>query len=39
MYDIEVDTGAASPAECAKRIRDFLPNRPFPTAFQRLKTV
>ncbi|MEU3373174.1 AAA family ATPase [Streptomyces sp. NPDC006660] len=38
-YDIECDTGAASPADCARRIRDFLPRRPRPTAFERLKSA
>ncbi|MER7056067.1 MULTISPECIES: AAA family ATPase [unclassified Streptomyces] len=36
-YDLECDTGTASPRECAQRIRDFLPHRPTPTAFTRLR--
>lgn len=36
VYDVECDTTTASAAECARRIRDFLPRRPFPTAFERL---
>ncbi|QOV45443.1 chloramphenicol phosphotransferase CPT family protein [Streptomyces chromofuscus] len=37
VYDVECDTGVADPAECARLIRDFLPSRPTPTAFQRLR--
>ncbi|WP_428950308.1 chloramphenicol phosphotransferase CPT family protein [Streptomyces sp. cg35] len=36
-YDLECDTGTASPRACAERIRDFLPVRPSPTAFTRLR--
>jgi chloramphenicol 3-O phosphotransferase len=36
-YDLEVDTTGTSAAECALRIRDFLPRRPTPTAFGRLR--
>ncbi|MEV1024318.1 AAA family ATPase [Streptomyces sp. NPDC050264] len=36
-YDLECDTGAASPRACAERIKDFLPGRPTPTAFTRLR--
>ncbi|MGW7004535.1 chloramphenicol phosphotransferase CPT family protein [Streptomyces sp. NPDC054933] len=36
-YDIECDTATASAAECARQIRDFLPRRPTPTAFERLR--
>lgn len=36
-YDLECDTTAASPRACAERIRDFLPHRPTPTAFSRLR--
>jgi chloramphenicol 3-O phosphotransferase len=36
LYDLECDTTATSPVECARRIRDFLPRRTFPTAFQQL---
>ncbi|MDX2642596.1 AAA family ATPase [Streptomyces sp. PA03-1a] len=39
LYDVECDTTEASAAECARRIRDFLPRRPFPTAFERLAAV
>ncbi|MEU6800464.1 chloramphenicol phosphotransferase CPT family protein [Streptomyces neyagawaensis] len=37
IYDIECDTSRAAPGDCAKRIKDFLPHRPTPTAFQRLR--
>lgn len=37
LYDIECDTSATSPADCARQIKDFLPNRPTPTAFEKLK--
>jgi chloramphenicol 3-O phosphotransferase len=37
LYDMECDTSTASPLDCARRIRDFLPQRPRPTAFERLK--
>lgn len=37
IYDIECDTSTTSPSDCARRIKDFLPRRPSPTAFQRLK--
>ncbi|MFE9421555.1 chloramphenicol phosphotransferase CPT family protein [Kitasatospora sp. NPDC006697] len=36
-YDLEVDTGSAGPRECAERIKAFLPHRPLPTAFSRLR--
>ncbi|MFD7732414.1 chloramphenicol phosphotransferase CPT family protein [Kitasatospora phosalacinea] len=36
-YDLECDTGTASPRECARQIKDFLPHRPDPTAFTRLR--
>lgn len=36
VYDIECDTGRATAEECARRIKDFLPHRPAPTAFQTL---
>ncbi|MFG2818265.1 chloramphenicol phosphotransferase CPT family protein [Kitasatospora sp. NPDC048365] len=36
-YDVEVDTSVLSPAECARRIKEFLPDRPRPTAFERLR--
>ncbi|MFF4341230.1 chloramphenicol phosphotransferase CPT family protein [Kitasatospora sp. NPDC001540] len=36
-YDLECDTGTATPRECAQRIKDFLPHRPTPTAFTRLR--
>ncbi|MGV9322043.1 chloramphenicol phosphotransferase CPT family protein [Streptomyces sp. NPDC003660] len=36
-YDLECDTGTESPRACAERIRDFLPHRPTPTAFSRLR--
>ncbi|OEU96340.1 chloramphenicol phosphotransferase CPT family protein [Streptomyces oceani] len=36
-YDLECDTGIASPRECAELIRDFLPHWPVTTAFARLR--
>ncbi|NED13893.1 AAA family ATPase [Streptomyces sp. SID9124] len=36
-YDLECDSGAATPRECAQRIKEFLPHRPDPTAFTRLR--
>jgi chloramphenicol 3-O phosphotransferase len=36
-YDLECDTTGTSPRECALRIKDFLPGRPTPTAFSRLR--
>ncbi|GAA5216186.1 chloramphenicol phosphotransferase CPT family protein [Streptomyces thinghirensis] len=36
-YDLECDTSAASPRECAQQIKEFLPLRPTPTAFTRLR--
>ncbi|WP_405770508.1 chloramphenicol phosphotransferase CPT family protein [Actinacidiphila glaucinigra] len=38
-YDVECGMTEASAAECARRIRDFLPRRTFPTAFERLAAV
>ncbi|MFJ9037165.1 chloramphenicol phosphotransferase CPT family protein [Streptomyces sp. NPDC102406] len=37
VYDLECDTSTASPRACAEQIRDFLPHRPSPTAFMRLR--
>ncbi|MFY1675919.1 MULTISPECIES: chloramphenicol phosphotransferase CPT family protein [unclassified Streptomyces] len=36
-YDLECDTGDSDPRECARRIAEFLPERPRPTAFARLR--
>ncbi|WP_274910785.1 chloramphenicol phosphotransferase CPT family protein [Streptomyces sp. WZ-12] len=36
-YDVECDTSTASPRECAQRIKEFLPRRPSPAAFTRLR--
>ncbi len=36
-YDLECDTGTATPRECARQIKAFLPGRPTPTAFTRLR--
>jgi chloramphenicol 3-O phosphotransferase len=36
FYDIECDTSRAAPLDCARHIKDFLPRRSTPTAFQRL---
>ncbi|MFJ5228195.1 chloramphenicol phosphotransferase CPT family protein [Streptomyces sp. NPDC088400] len=35
-YDLECDTSKTSARECAQQIKEFLPNRPTPTAFTRL---
>ncbi|WP_448317237.1 chloramphenicol phosphotransferase CPT family protein [Streptomyces sp. CO7] len=37
-YDLECDTTRTSARECALQIKDFLPRRPTPTAFSRLRT-
>jgi chloramphenicol 3-O phosphotransferase len=37
IYDIECDTSLADPQLCAQHIKDFLPHRPAPTAFERLR--
>ncbi|MEV0371869.1 AAA family ATPase [Streptomyces sp. NPDC050636] len=37
LYDIECDTTTASAVDCAQHIRDFLPQRPTPTAFEQLR--
>ncbi|MFE4669246.1 chloramphenicol phosphotransferase CPT family protein [Streptomyces sp. NPDC056716] len=36
VYDIECDTSTTDAAACARRIKEFLPHRPTPTAFERL---
>lgn len=36
-YDIECDTTSAGAADCARRIRAFLPQRTLPTAFEALR--
>ncbi|MFJ7299591.1 chloramphenicol phosphotransferase [Streptomyces sp. NPDC099088] len=36
-HDIDVDTSVLTPSECARRIHDFLPRRPRPTAFETLR--
>ncbi|MFF6994867.1 chloramphenicol phosphotransferase CPT family protein [Streptomyces sp. NPDC008313] len=36
-YDFECDTSTMSPRECAQQIAVFLPHRPSPTAFTRLR--
>jgi chloramphenicol 3-O phosphotransferase len=36
-YDVEYDTSTAGPRECAESIKKFLPRRPTPTAFTRLR--
>ncbi|MFE4716644.1 chloramphenicol phosphotransferase CPT family protein [Streptomyces sp. NPDC004685] len=36
-YDLECDTSTANPRECAQQIQKFLPHRPRPTAFTRLR--
>ncbi|MFF7449529.1 MULTISPECIES: AAA family ATPase [unclassified Streptomyces] len=37
IYDVECDTSLATPRECALRIKEFLADRPTPTAFERLR--
>ncbi|WRZ88020.1 chloramphenicol phosphotransferase CPT family protein [Streptomyces sp. NBC_01007] len=37
LHDLDVDTSLRSPAECALHIRDFLSDRPRPTAFDTLR--
>ncbi len=39
IYDLEVDTSLASPAECAAAIREHLEQGPAPTAFARLAAL
>ncbi|WP_407549280.1 AAA family ATPase [Streptomyces sp. Pv4-95] len=39
VYDIECDTTSTTPAECARQIKDFLPRRPAPTAFEQLRLI
>ncbi|TSB28886.1 AAA family ATPase [Streptomyces benahoarensis] len=36
VYDLTCDTTATPAAECARLIKEFLPGRPTPTAFQRM---
>ncbi|WP_328425714.1 phosphotransferase-like protein [Streptomyces sp. NBC_00443] len=36
-HDLDVHTDLLTPAECALHIRDFLPDRPRPTAFEELR--
>ncbi|MFE7168704.1 chloramphenicol phosphotransferase CPT family protein [Streptomyces sp. NPDC057616] len=38
VYDLECDTTTASALDCARQIGAFLPQRPTPTAFERLRT-
>lgn len=37
-YDVECDTTTTSAVDCARRIHAFLPRRPFPTAFEQLRS-
>ncbi|BAC68497.1 chloramphenicol phosphotransferase [Streptomyces avermitilis] len=37
LHDLDIDSSLHTPAECALRIRDFLPDRPRPTAFETLR--
>ncbi|MEU5400272.1 AAA family ATPase [Streptomyces sp. NPDC005963] len=39
LYDLECDTGSTGPDECARTIKDFLSDRPTPTAFERLAAL
>jgi chloramphenicol 3-O phosphotransferase len=36
-YDLECDSGSASPRECAEQIKEFLPRQPARNAFTRLR--
>ncbi|WNZ13205.1 phosphotransferase-like protein [Streptomyces sp. 11x1] len=36
VYDVECDTSRSDPLQCAALIREFLADRPMPTAFQML---
>ena len=38
VYDLECDTTTAGALDCARQIVAFLPQRPTPTAFERLRT-
>lgn len=37
LYDIECDTSRADALQCASRVKEFLPDRPRPTAFEQLR--
>jgi chloramphenicol 3-O phosphotransferase len=37
IYDLECDTSVLGPADCAALIKDFLPRRTAPSAFERLR--
>jgi chloramphenicol 3-O phosphotransferase len=39
VYDIEIDTSLASPQACATTIKEFLPRRVHPSAFDRLRSM
>ncbi|WP_254407620.1 chloramphenicol phosphotransferase CPT family protein [Streptomyces sp. GMY02] len=39
VYDIECDTASSSPAECARKIKEFLGRRTTPTAFERMRSA
>jgi chloramphenicol 3-O phosphotransferase len=39
VYDIQCDTSLSTALECAQRIKDFLPDRPRPTAFEQLRAA
>jgi chloramphenicol 3-O phosphotransferase len=39
IYDVECDTSVLGPADCAALIKDFLPRRTAPSAFERLRLV
>lgn len=36
VYDLECDTERAGAQDCARRIKEFLPRRRFPTAFEQM---
>jgi chloramphenicol 3-O phosphotransferase len=39
LYDVECDTGRSTARECALHIKEFLPGRPRPTAFEQLPST
>jgi chloramphenicol 3-O phosphotransferase len=39
VYDLECDTGRSTPLERARRIKEFLADRPSPTTFERLRVI
>ena len=39
LYDVACDTGCSTARECALHIKEFVPGRPRPTAFERLRST